>query len=485
MPECARILVVDDEALQRDIIADVLRAAGHEVGLAEGPAAGCVELERGAWDVVLTDWRMPDGGGARLLAEARASCPDAPVIVMTAYGSIAGAVEAVRLGAADYLSKPFDKAALLLAIDKGLAHRNLVAENRQLRARVGIHVLDEQLIGNSLVIQQLKQLLLRAAGVASTVLVTGESGVGKEVVARAIHAHGPRPTAPFVAVNCAALPASLIESELFGHEKGAFTGAERLTRGKFEQAGEGTLLLDEICSMPLDLQGKLLRTLQDRTITRVGGERTLSVKARIIAATNQNLEAAVRAGAFRADLFFRLHVLPIHVPPLRERLDDIPLLVAAFRTKLRDRLGGPDRCLSAEALAGLQHHTWPGNVRELENVLERLWVTTDGMEMTAADVAGALNGAVPAVLDDALAPAADGAAVTFLEHAGLTVDGLEARLIREALIRSDGQIRAAAELLGLSYKTMQYRIRKHGIQPGAGGAGRANGRGSDTAKVRP
>ncbi len=483
MTEPASILVVDDEAPQRAIIADVLRAAGHEVGLAAGPAEAGTHLQRQGWDLVLTDWRMPDGGGARLLAEALQRLPDAPVIVMTAYGSIEGAVEAVRLGAFDYLSKPFDKTALLLAIEKGLARRALAAENQRLRAEVNSRRVEDVLIGHTPVMHQLRSLIAKACQVSSTVLITGESGAGKELVARAIHDGGPRPRAPFVAVNCAALPASLIESELFGHEQGAFTGAVRRVRGKFEQAADGTLLLDEISSMPVDLQGKLLRALQERTIMRVGGEQSLPVRARILASTNADLDAAVRAGAFREDLYFRLHVLPIHVPPLRARLDDVPLLAAAVRARLEAQLGGPARRLSPGALAVLQAYHWPGNVRELENVLERLWVTTDAPDIGEAAARAALNGATTGQAGVSAPPGTEhsGAAVAFLERAGLTMDELEARLIREALARSGGQIRGAAQLLGLSYKTMQYRIRKYGIplqQRPSGPGARAEGNGA-------
>ena len=465
MPERARILVVDDEPLQRDIIADVLGAAGHEVQLAEGVAAARACLDGSEWDLVLTDWRMPDGGGAKVLVEALRACPQAAVIVMTAYGSIAGAVEAVRQGACDYLSKPFDKDALLLCLDKGLAHRRLAAENRRLRAAVARPQLDDVLLGESPAMQKLKRIVLKAAGAPTNVLILGPSGVGKELVAQCIHRLGLRPGGPFVAVNCAALPAALIESELFGHERGAFTGADRQVRGKFEQAQGGVLLLDEISSMPRELQGKLLRALQERRITRVGGDTEIPVDARILATTNTDLAAAVRAGAFREDLYFRLNVLPITVPPLRERVDDIPMLAFAFLRKLAQQFEGPSRRLTAGAVTALQHAAWPGNVRQLQNVLERLWVTVDGPDIAAADVHTALAEDAPArgSGNGAADVEHDGAAVDFLRTAGLTLGELEERLIREALERTSGQIRGAAELLGVSYKTMQYRIRKHGV----------------------
>jgi len=374
MPEHGgSILVVDDDASLRRVTQHTLQESGYHVLVAENGEEGFRLFQQTHPRLVLTDVRMPGLGGLDLLARVKAYAPEAMVVVVTAYGSLQEAVKAIRMGAHDYLAKPFSREQLLLAVSKALAFQGLSRENRKLKAALA-RQLRQELLGDSPQMQAVHNLIRRMASTDASVLILGESGTGKELVARQLHNQGPRSEGPFIAVNCAAIPANLLESELFGHVRGAFTGATRNHQGKFEQANGGTLFLDEIGELPTELQPKLLRVLQEKEVTPVGGK-TRPIDLRVVAATNRNLEQEVQAGSFREDLYYRLAVLPLTLPPLREREEDIPLLAQHFL----DRFGrGRSLSLSPDALNALQRYPWPGNVRELVNLMERLAVLAKG-----------------------------------------------------------------------------------------------------------
>jgi two-component system NtrC family response regulator len=362
-----RILVVEDDPGLRFTVTDTLEEAGFAVRAADNGPEAIRLLEAEAFDVVLTDLRLPGKDGLEVLREAREKIPPPSVITMTGYGSIESAVAAMKLGAEDYLTKPFSMEALLLLLGKVLRVRSLEEENRDLKRRIVSRSLFEEMVGKSKAMQEVFELVSLVAETDATVLVLGESGTGKELVARALHRRGKRKEGPFVALNCSAIPESLFEAELFGYEKGAFTGAERRRTGRMEQAHGGTLFLDEIADMPPSAQAKLLRVLQERSFTRIGGNESINVDLRVVSATNrEDLKAMVEEGTFREDLFYRLNVFAIRLPPLRERREDVPLLVAHFIEKL-----GGSRRISDKAMALLMDHRFPGNVRELWNVIER------------------------------------------------------------------------------------------------------------------
>ncbi len=427
-----RILVADDEPSFRELLADILETAGHEVVEARDGEQALAALERGAYDLVLTDQRMPGIGGLELLRRIRQRAAPPPVVMLTAYGTIPEAVEAVRLGAADYLTKPLPSpAALLAAVDRLLVPE--VAAGPFVTA-------DPTLL-------ELLELIDTVARRDVAVLISGESGTGKELVARRLHAKSGRAGGPFVAVNCAALPETLAESELFGHEKGAFTGAEQARRGRFEEAGRGTLLLDEVGELAPALQAKLLRALEERSIRRLGGSADIAVDVRLVAATNRDLAAAVAAGEFRQDLYFRLAVVAVHLPPLRERAGDVPALARHLVAALAARHHLPEPGIEASAMAALQRHRWPGNVRELRNVLERALIVRGGAAIRAEDVEPALAGAVPS----------DAGAVP------LSREVREREALLEALRRAHGNREEAARLLEVSVRTLYYRLRRFGI----------------------
>ena len=448
----ARILIAEDDATQREIIEDILSQDGYEVNAVESAPGALEAVEADNYNILLTDLRMPGMDGLELLRRVKGVQPDVEVIVMTAYATVSTAVTAMKEGATDYLAKPFDKDELLVVVTKAVERVKLRQENRQLRELVTRTSSLGNIIGESESMQAVFQIAQRAVPINSTVLITGESGTGKELVARYIHFAGPRKEEPFIVVNCAAIPDTLVESELFGHEKGAFTGADASRQGKFEVANGGTIFLDEIGDMRLESQAKLLRVLQDGVVERVGATQSRQVDVRVIAATNQNLRDKVDEGAFREDLYFRLEVLPIRMPPLRERARDLPLLIAHFREKLGQRLGRPAPGFSPDAIAAMRAYAWPGNVRELENTLEQLFILSDSETITASDL--------PAKLQD---PAHGAGGGFSLPPDGLVLEDLEYELIRQALDRSGGQIKEAAQLLGISYKTMQYRLKKHDI----------------------
>jgi two-component system response regulator HydG len=366
----ARILIVDDQDMMRDSLAQILVREGHEVVAAVDGAAAIARLGAARFDLLITDLRMPKMTGLELLAEAKHIRPDMPVVLMTAFATISNAVEAMKLGAYDYIQKPFNGDEIKLLVDRTLEHSRLRLENQAYRSMTEIGS-PRPLVGGGPAMEQVQQKIALVSRSNATVLIRGESGTGKEIVARAIHMASGRRERPMLAVNCAALSENLLESELFGHEKGAFTGADKLRRGRFELADGGTLLLDEISEIAPSLQAKLLRVLQENCFERVGSSLTQQVDVRMIATTNRNLENCVEEGEFRRDLFYRLNVVPIEIPPLRNRLEDIPELCRHFIHQASKRERTAFRHIEPEAISLLQHYDWPGNVRELQNIIER------------------------------------------------------------------------------------------------------------------
>ncbi|XYH94544.1 sigma-54-dependent transcriptional regulator [Sorangium sp. So ce1128] len=445
----SRVLVVDDEASARSGLEKLLRQEGYAVDAAgDGVEALEVAAERPP-DVVVTDLKMPKMDGVALLGKLREQDPTLPVIVVTAFGDVSSAVQAMRAGAEDYLTKPVDFDALLLSIERALERSALrvEAENlrRQLREREGEGV--EGLIGASPAMQKVYRMARQVAGARATVLITGESGTGKGELARAIHAKGPRARAPFVTLHCAALAEALLESELFGHERGAFTGADRRRIGRFEQANGGTLFLDEVGEIAPSTQVKLLRVLQERMFERVGGNDTVSVDVRLIAATNRDLAAAVQEGRFREDLYYRLNVVHIDMPPLRVRDTDVLLLANHFLRRFAAENHRKIEGFTDEARAKLVAHRWPGNVRELENAIERAVVLCDDARIDAEH------------LPIDAAPVAKGA----LRIPGATMAEIERYAILSTLEATNGSTTRAAELLDISIRTIQYRLHEYGM----------------------
>jgi DNA-binding NtrC family response regulator len=444
------ILVVDDEEAQRKVLAGFLRKKGFQV-LTSGTAADALELAAAQTvDLVLTDLRMPGGGGLELLRGVRALNPEIPVIVMTAYGTVASAVEAMKQGAADYLGKPIDLDELELLVARTLERRALESENRELRQQLAErHRLEGLETANPRMAQAIN-IAARAAASRATVLVRGESGTGKEVLARAIHSASPRVARPLVAVNVAALPETLLESEMFGHERGAFTGAERQHRGRFEQADGGTLFLDEIGDLPMGVQAKLLRALQEQRFERLGGTGSIQVDVRVVAATSRDLEAMVQASQFREDLYYRLNVVSIEIPPLRERREDIPDLVDRFLRRFGAEAGSRVHEVSREAMDRLVKHDYPGNVRELENLIHRAVVLARGPQITTTDLPLHLSDLPPEVETD------QGSLVERLA-------AIERGLLVQALEDADGVQTRAARALGIGERHLRYRLRKYGL----------------------
>ena len=369
----ARILVTDDQDMMRDSLAGILAREGHEVVACSDGVAAVAKLQASRFDLLFTDLRMPKMTGLELLAEAKRLRPEMPVVLMTAFASVDNAVEAMKLGAYDYIQKPFDGEDVRMLVERTLEHSRLVRENQALRS-IADTLAPKPLVGGSDVMNDVRKRIELVARSSATVLIRGESGTGKEVVARAIHQASERRERPMLAVNCAALSENLLESELFGHEKGAFTGADRLRRGRFELADGGTLLLDEISEIAPSLQAKLLRVLQENTFERVGSSVSQQVDVRVVATTNRNLEQSVEEGSFRSDLFYRLNVVPIEIPPLRQRTQDVLELSRHFLHQIARRENSTFRHVEPEALRLLQRYGWPGNVRELQNIIERACV---------------------------------------------------------------------------------------------------------------
>ena len=441
----ARILVVDDDNEMADTVADYLSGRGYQVDCAIGGKAALAALKKKQPDVVISDLRMDQVDGMDVLEASRNDDPTRPVLIMTAFGSIDGALEAVRRGAFHYLTKPFKMDEVLLWLERALSDRSLRRENEQLRKAVEERLGFRNLIGKSQVMQQIYDLLERVGPTTSPVLIFGESGTGKELVARALHFGGSRGRAPFVAVNCAALSESLLESELFGHAKGAFTGAVDAKKGLFAEADTGTLFLDEIGEMPMALQAKLLRALETSTIRPVGGGIERKVDVRIVAATNRDLARAVQEKHFREDLYYRLHVIPVHLPPLRARREDIPMLVEDFATRFAESNPEvPKRELSQEALRRLVELPWPGNVRELKNTVERLLLLSRGKRIDLRDLASV----VPEALPESMAAMA-------AEIVPLRI--MTRRYIEWVLAQTGNNKVRTAQLLGIDASTI-YRI---------------------------
>jgi two-component system, NtrC family, response regulator AtoC len=450
------ILIADDEEPIRHVLTVLLAEQGFFVRAVKDGDEALRELAARDYDALVTDVRMPGMDGLSLVRAVGQQAPETTVIVMSAYGSHDLALEAMKAGAYDYLGKPFRPDEVLLVLRKAEERERLRAENRRLRREIEANRGAAAVVAESAAMKEVLRLTQKVAPAKTTVLISGESGTGKELIARALHEMSPRAERPFVAVNCGAIPENLIESELFGHAKGAFTGAAAAKRGLFEEADGGTLLLDEIGDLPLHLQASLLRVLQEGEVRRVGDARTIRVDVRVLAATNRDLAQAVAAGSFREDLFYRLNVVLLRLPPLRERTDEIEALARRFLARHASRLGVQPKPLSAEALRLLFAWRWPGNVRELENALERALVLSEGEEIGPD--------ALPDELRSARAPAGPPPPP---EEGDLSVKkaqrALEAELIRKALERTGGNRTRAAELLELSPRALLYKIREYGI----------------------
>ena len=450
-----RVLVVDDEAGVRESLRMLLHGE-CDVALAESADAALARIAEARPDLILLDLVMPGRSGLELLEELRQQGEPPPVIVLTATKTITTAVEAMKLGAADYVTKPFEVDALRIKIRNLLQHRALeervaeLTEELEERSRLGT------LIGRSEAMRRVFRTIERVARSRANVLVSGESGTGKELVARAIHELGPSPAGPFVAINCAAIPEPLMESELFGHERGSFTDATERRIGKFEQASGGTLFLDEIAELPTGVQAKLLRALQERSIERVGGRDPIAVDARFVAATNRDLPREVAAGRFRQDLFYRIHVVPIELPPLRERREDVRLLAEAFLARSAGEAAGPPRRLTREALAALERHAWPGNVRELQNAIERAVALCDGTTIGLEDLPEAV---VQATRTESLRDAVRAGRLGLEEATA----HFEQELLREALERCDGNQTRAADTLGITRRVLKLKMDRYGL----------------------
>ena len=450
------ILIVDDEKSLLDLLTVVFTKEGYAVRTALSAAAGFEVLGKEAVDLVVTDIKMPGADGMDILRYARENLPDVPVILITAYGSIAQAVEALKAGALDYVVKPFDVEELKIIAGRGLASRRLKQENillkRDLKERYGF----EQMIGKSRPMQEIYILIEKVASTDSTVLITGESGTGKEMAARAVHQQGARRDHAFVSINCAALPENLLESELFGHVRGSFTGAVSDKKGMFELAQRGTLFLDEVGEMSPWTQVKLLRALQERKVRRVGGADEIPVDVRIIAATNQDLKKRIEEGKFREELYYRLNVISVDMPPLRKRTEDIPILIAHFLQKYCDKMGKKPKRFTPEVVGLLEGYPWPGNIRELENVIERIVAIEDRETVTASCLPQEIVSPQRKKLDtqELFAPG-----FSLTRH----LDDISKKYIQEALAVTGGSLQKAAPLLGLSYRTIRYLIGKYDL----------------------
>ena len=454
--EQGHILIIDDEKNYLLVLEALLADQGYAVTALNDPETALAFLDESEVDVIVTDMKMPKLSGKEVVTHVKRDYPHIPVLVMTAFGSIESAVDIMKLGAFDYITKPFSNDELLLsihnAVEMARVHRRYRLLHENLEERYGLH----QIIGKSKGIRNVLSLVDKAAPTKSNVLITGESGTGKELVARAIHFASLRKNGPFISVNCMALNPGVLESELFGHEKGSFTGAVALRRGRFELASGGTLFLDEIGELSHDMQVKLLRVLQERRFERVGGSEEIDADIRIVTATNKDLLAEVEKGNFREDLYYRLNVVHITLPPLRERREDIPMLISHFIDKIATENGIPKKNVAPEALDYFSGYEWPGNIRQLENVVERCMVMVTGDTITVADLPPEVKDEESQLKNaiDLLPPELNLAE---------TLDTLEAAIIRRALVRSDFVQVKAAEQLAISKSLLQYKLRKYGI----------------------
>lgn len=448
-----RLLVVEDEKNMREVLSMLLEGEGYAVEAASDGTEGMKLIESDIFDLIITDIKMPGATGFEILKRAQEVSPETMVIMITAFGTIESGIEAMKLGAYDYINKPFKIDEIRLIVKNALDKRRLKTEVAVLRESLRSTFEVENIVGRSEPMQKLLSMLPRVASGSSNVLVTGESGTGKELVARALHSLSPRSEERFLDINCASLPEGLLESELFGHVKGSFTGAVQNKQGLFELADGGTLFLDEIGEMPMNLQSKLLRAIEYGTFRRVGGTTDLKVNTRIITATNRNLKQAVADSGFREDLFFRLNVIPIHIPPLRKRKDDIPSLIEHFVNKY-----SPDkrRQFSASALGALMNFSWPGNIRELENMIERILLFSDSEIISEKD------------LPEELTARPEGQANTLIPDGGLDLEEslaeIETGYLVEALRMSGGNKTEASKLLGLTFRSFRHKLSKYGLK---------------------
>ncbi len=444
------VLVVDDDLAHRTMLRTLMSGWGYEVSEAADGEAAIEAVHRTPFDLVLMDIRMIRVSGLEALEEIKRFNPAIPIIIMTAYASVETAVEALKKGAYDYLTKPLDFDELRLAMNRAMEHSRLKEENRLLRENLGKHFDRRNLIGRSQVMTRLLETVDQVAPSEATVLITGESGTGKEMIAGAVHFNSRRREGPFVKINCAAITETLLESELFGHEKGAFTGADRRKEGKFRQADGGTLFLDEVSEMTLGMQVKLLRVLQEREVTRVGGNDVIKVDVRVVAATNRDLIPLIEAGRFREDLYYRLNVVTLHVPPLRERREDIPLLAQRFLETFSERNRKTIKGFTPQAMDRLLKYPWPGNVRELMNMVERAVVLSRSEYLDEADLSPALREPVP----EKTPPE---------ELGSLPLEDVERATILRTLEQAGGNKSEAARRLGITRRTLHQKLKKYGV----------------------
>ncbi len=466
------ILIIDDEKSLLDLLSVVFRKEGYGVKASISAAKAYDVLEKEDIDLIITDIKMPETNGMDVLKHVRDKFPDIPVIMITAYGSINQAVDALKAGALDYVVKPFDVEELKIIVGRGLAEKRLKQENVLLKKDLKERYSFENMIGKSRAMQEIYGLIEKVATTDSTILITGESGTGKERAARGIHYQSGRRDNPFVSINCAALPENLLESELFGHARGSFTGAVSDKKGVFEAAQKGTLFLDEVAEMSLLTQVKLFRALQERKIRRVGGNEEIPIDVRIIAATNQDLKKRIQEGKFREELFYRLNVISFDMPPLRKRSEDIPLLVTHFLQKYCEKMAKKPKRFTPEVIGILESYPWPGNIRELENVIERIVAIEDRETVTA--------GCLP---QEILSPQKMKLETQYLFEPGFDLmnhlDDITKKYIHQALSAAGGSIQKAAPLLGISYRTMRYLIGKYDLNKG-----RKPERGAENGEVR-
>ncbi len=449
------ILVIEDEPFQLKNLSEALEKQGYNVLSSESSVKGVKIVKEKAVDLVLTDFKMPEKNGLEVLREVKQINPDISVIIITAYGDVETAVKVMKEGAFDYLTKPIDFEELDIIIKKALERKILVSENRELRRQLAEKYRFDEIVYGSSEMEEVINVALRAADSRASILIYGESGTGKELIAKAVHYASPRKDKPLISVNCAALNENLLESELFGHEKGAFTGADKQRKGRFELADGGTIFLDEVGEIPLATQVKLLRVLQEREFERVGGNQTINVDVRVISATNKNLEDMIKKGTFREDLFYRLNVISIKIPPLRERKGDIPLLINYFISKYAKENKKEVESLSKEAMDALIKYNYPGNVRELENAIERAVIMTRGKIITLDD------------LPIFMKVSKDESKQNY-ELRGETLDeiveNVERQLIADALVRANSNQTKAAEILGISERNLRYKLKKYGMK---------------------
>jgi two-component system, NtrC family, response regulator AtoC len=457
----AKILVIDDEANLRKVLAAMLRRDGFDVTVAADGEQGLAEFNKNGADIVVTDLVMPKAGGMEVLRAVNAANPDVPVIIITAHGTVDSAVEAIKAGAFDYVTKPFDQAELSAVIAKAAKAHDVAQRSVRADAKARAAI-----IGESPQLQEVFKIIDKVADTPSTVLINGESGTGKELIASALHGASSRRDKPFIKINCAAIPHNLLESELFGYERGAFTGAVTSKPGRFELADGGTLFLDEIGEIPVEMQVKLLRALQEGEFERVGGIKTTRVDVRLIAATNRDLQAEIEAGRFRKDLYYRLAVVPVVLPPLRERRTDIPMLAGHFVEKYNRKLNKKIESISDDAMALLQAYNWPGNIRELENLIERVLLFADGPSITAKDLPEPIrqgSGTPAPALSAAPLEASTGEG-GLKDIVRMKAAELEKDLITKALEETGGNVTRAARLLQISRKSLQTKMKEFGLR---------------------